>query len=356
MRTNRNVNRRQALIGTAAAAVVAGAGSWQVGAQGTSRKPQALVVNASGGAMGQAMKNSYVAVFEQRTGIPVTLTSPNDLGKLKAMVESKNVEWNVTEINSADARRAARLGLLEPIDEKIVDRSSYPEQARDSYLLTTSVYSTLMAFRTDVFKDSRPKTWADFWDVRRFPGPRSMWNSPVDNLELALLADGVKPEALYPLDVDRAFKKLAEIKPHVTVWWTSGAQHAQLLVDKEVVLSTGWNGRFYRAIKEGAPIDVSWSQGIIKQAYFGIPKGAKDQFWGQQFLAAMLDPKAQATFANTFVSPGLNPESLRYADPAVRAFLPTDAENLAKQFWQDDKWWDANVEAVKERWQRWILS
>jgi putative spermidine/putrescine transport system substrate-binding protein len=352
--TKRAINRRQVLAGAAAAGLVTAVGP--AAAQGTPPKPARLVVNASGGAMGQAMKDSYVAVFEQRTGIPVTLTSPNDLGKLKAMVESKNVEWNVTEINSADARRAARLGLLEPIDDKIVDRSAYPAPARDQLLLTTSVYSTLMAFRSDVFKDKGPKTWADFWDAKTFPGPRAMWNSPIDNLEIALLADGVKPENLYPLDVDRAFKKLAEIKPHIAIWWTSGAQHAQILVDKEVVLSTGWNGRFYRAIKDGAPIAVSWSQGIIKQAYFGIPKGAKDQYWGQQFLSAMLDPKAQAGFANQFVSPGLNPESLRYADPSVKAFLPTDPANFNLQFWQNDTWWDANVETVKERWQRWILA
>jgi putative spermidine/putrescine transport system substrate-binding protein len=347
------VTRRDALVGAAA---VLGAGIARSEAQGMPPKPGRLVVNASGGTMGQAMKDSYVALFEQRTGIPVTLTSPNDLGKLKAMVESKNVEWNVTEINSADARRAARLGLLEEIDDRIVDRSSYPAQARDKSLLTTSVYSTLMAFRSDVFKDNRPQTWADFWDRKRFPGPRAMWNSPVDNLEIALLADGAKPDDLYPLDVDRAFKKLTEIKPHVAIWWTSGAQHAQILVDKEVVLSTGWNGRFYKAIQDGAPIAVSWSQGIIKQAYFGIPKGAKDQYWGQQFLSVMLDPKAQATFANLFVSPGLNPDALRYADPAVKSFLPTDPANFKQQFWQNDTWWDANVEAVKERWQRWMLA
>jgi putative spermidine/putrescine transport system substrate-binding protein len=272
------------------------------------------------------------------------------------MVESENVEWNVTEINSADARRASRLGLLEPIDDRIVDRSSYPAQARDKFLLTTSIYSTLMAFRTDAFKDVRPRTWTDFWDVKKFPGPRSMWNSPVDNLEIALLADGLKPEDLYPLNVDRAFRKLDEIKRHVAVWWTSGAQHAQILVDKEVVLSTGWNGRFYTAIKGGAPIAVSWSQGIIKQAYFGIPKGAKEQYWGQQFLSVMLDAKAQAAFANLFVSPGLNPESLRYADPVVKEFLPTDPANFNQQLWQNDSWWDNNVELVKERWQRWILA
>jgi putative spermidine/putrescine transport system substrate-binding protein len=348
------IDRRRWLLG--ATAVGLGVPPLPGRAQAVPPKPATFIVNASGGAMGQAMKDSYCALFEERTHIPVTLTSPNDLGKLKAMVESKNVEWNVTEINSADARRAARLGLLEKIDDKIVDRSSYPQEALDPQLLTTSVYATLMAYRTDVFKEHPPSTWVDFWDVKGFPGPRAMWNSPVDNLELALLADGVTPSALYPLDVDRAFSKLTQIKPHITAWWTSGAQHAQMLVDKEVVLTTGWNGRFYRAIKDGAPIGLSWKQGIIKQAYFAIPKGAKDQYWGQQFLAAMLDPKAQAIFANTFVSPGLNPQSLAYADPAVKAFLPTNPDNLSQQFWQNDAWWDGNVDAVKERWQRWMLS
>src|SRR5215471_7945374 len=106
MTGNRRINRREILGGATAAGLAAALD--QAHAQAPPPKPKVLTVNASGGAMGQAMKDSYVALFEQRTGIPVTLTSPNDLGKLKAMVESGNVEWNVTEINSADARRAAR--------------------------------------------------------------------------------------------------------------------------------------------------------------------------------------------------------------------------------------------------------
>jgi putative spermidine/putrescine transport system substrate-binding protein len=355
MNAHHRISRRTLLQGAAVSGIAVGLG---VPARGQSApaKPRQIVVNASGGAMGEAMKESYVAVFEQRTGIPVVLTSPHDLGKLKAMVESGNVEWNVTEINAADARRAARLGLLEKIDEKIVDRSIYPKEARDPHLLTTSVYSTVLAYRKDVFKTEPPKTWADFWDVKRFPGPRAMQNSPVDNLEFALLADGAKAESLYPLDVDRAFKKLSEIKPHVSVWWTTGAQQVQILVDKEAVISPAWNGRMYRVVKEGAPIDISWNQGIIKQAYFAIPRGAKDVYWGQLFLSAMMDPKAQARFANSFVSPGLNPEALKFSDQRVIAYLPTTPENLKVQFWQDDKWWDLNVDVVRERWQRWILG
>jgi putative spermidine/putrescine transport system substrate-binding protein len=122
------------------------------------------------------------------------------------------------------------------------------------------------------------------------------------------------------------------------------------------VLSTAFNGRIYTIMKQGAPVGISWAQGCIKQAYFGVPKGAKFDYWGQQFLAAMLDPKAQAMFANQFVSPGLNPDSLKYADPAVVPFLPNNPINLQQQFWQNAEWWEDHVTEVKQRWDRWVLA
>jgi putative spermidine/putrescine transport system substrate-binding protein len=325
-------------------------------AQGEPAKPDKIVVNASGGQMGESMRKSYVQAFTEKTGIQVVLTSPPDFGKLRAMVQAGNVEWTVTEL-SQDAYRAAEMGLLEAIDEKVVDRSKYPAQAKHKFLLTTSVYSTLLGYRKDKMPPGRePRSWADFWDVKTFPGPRSLRNSPLDTLEFALLADGVKPEKLYPIDLDRAFRSLDKIKPHIATWWTAGAQPPQLLADGEVVMTSGWNGRFYRAIQSGTPIGLSWQSGVMHQAYFGIPKGAPHAYWAQRFLAAMIDPKAQAVFANEFVSPGLNPDSLAFADPKVRAFLPTTPENLPRLFWSNIEWWTANMADVTRRWNRWILA
>lgn len=325
-------------------------------AEGLPPKPGQFVVNGSGGAMGAAMEQAYGAVFLDETGIKITMTSPPDLGKLKAMVESGNIEWNVTELNSADARMAGTQGLLEKIDDSIVDRSAYPEGAKDPYVLTAAVYSTNLAYREDAFPGDKPKTWADFWDVERFPGARALWNSPIDNLEFALLADGVKPEDLYPLDIERAFRKLDEIKPHITAYWESGAQQIQMLTDSEVVLSSAWNGRVMTAANAGNPIKISWDGAAIKQFYVGIPKGVKGAYWSQKFLAAMTDPKAQSTFANTFAAPGLNPKSLEFVDAAVRPYSPTEPEHMKLSFWQDDMWWNEHVADLKQRWQRWMLS
>jgi putative spermidine/putrescine transport system substrate-binding protein len=335
------------LLGTAAAH-----------AQAEPPKPAQIVINDSGGAMQSAMRKAFYDEFEKRYGIKVVATSPVDLGKLRAMVQSGNVEWVVTEIGGQDAILAEKSGLLEPLDLKVIDLSKYPKRLQDrKYVFPKGVYSTVMGYRTDVFKEgNRPQSWADFWDVQKFPGPRTMQNAPVDNLEFALLADGVPADKLYPLDVDRAFRKLDQIKKYVAVWWTTGAQSAQLLIDKEAVLGTAWNGRYYVLIDQGAPLAIEWNQGAMKESSFGIPKGAKDAYWGQKFLAITAEAQPQGVYANAIGYPGLNLDATKYTDAKLIPFLPTSPENFPKQWWTDLSWWDQNGPAVQERWSRWMLQ
>lgn len=348
------LSRREVTLGVSAAFLAAYGRS---AAAAEPPKPRQIVVNDSGGAMANWIRKAYLDEFEKRYGIRVIQTSPADFGKLRAMVQSGNVEWTVTEIGGQDAIRAIDLGLVEPIDDTIVDRSKFPEEARSKYAFAASVYSTVLASRSDVFKnDSGPKGWKQFWDVKKFPGPRSLRNHPVDNLEFALIVDGVTPDNLYPIDMDRAFKKLDEIKPHINVWWTTGAQPAQLLLDKEVVLASGWNGRFFDLMQKQAPISIDWTEGALKQGTFVIPKGAKDAYWGQKVLALMTEPEAEAIYANALGYPGLNPDSIKFIDPKVLAHLPTAPDNLKKQFWISDRWWAENGAKAIERWNQWLIQ
>lgn len=322
----------------------------------TAARPERIVVNASGGAMASLMRRTYFAEFERRHGIRVVDTSPVDFGKLRAMVDSRNVEWTVTELGGQDFVRARNMNLLTPLDFSIIDISRYPQAVRDTHAFPSSVYSTVLAYRSDVFPNGgHPKGWAEFWDVQRFPGPRSMRNHPVDNLEFALIADGVAPANLYPIDMDRAFRKLEDIRPHVTVWWTTGAQPAQLLVDREVVLATGWNGRFFEIARRGAPVAIDWTGGCIKQNAFGIPRGAADAVWGQHFLQVMTDPRLQAIYATELAYPGLHPDTPGLVAADVRPHLPTAPANLEKQFWLGVDWWTEHGLRAQERWNRFML-
>src|SRR3954468_24382153 len=99
-------------------------------AQGEPPKPAQIVINDSGGSMQNAMKKAFYDEFEKRYGIKVVATSPVDLGKLRAMVQSKSVEGPVTEIGGQDAPLAEQSGLLEPLDLEIIDLSRYPEHTQ----------------------------------------------------------------------------------------------------------------------------------------------------------------------------------------------------------------------------------
>jgi putative spermidine/putrescine transport system substrate-binding protein len=329
----------------------------QVQAQVPPKQAQ-IVVNDSGGATQAANRKTFYTEFEKKYGVKIVNTSPVDLGKLRAMVQSGNVEWTVTEIAGPDALLAERSGLLEPLDLSVIDLSRFPAHLKSrKFVFPKSAYSTIIGYRTDVFKEgSGPKSWADFWDVKKFPGPRTMQNSPIEQLEFALLADGVPIDKLYPLDVDRAFRKLDQIKQHVAVWWTTGAQSAQLLIDKEALIGTAWNGRYWNLIKQGAPIAMEWNQGAIKESAFAIPKGAKEAYWGQRVLASMTDAKTQAAYTDIIGYPGLNLDATQYTDPKIVPFLPTSPVHLPKQFWVNLEWWADNGPAVHERWARWILQ
>lgn len=343
--------RRQVLGGLLGTAFIPAA------AQAQEAKPKQIVVNDSGGSANRWMRKAYHDEFERRHGIRVVNSSPVNFAKLRAMVESGNVEWTVTEIGAQDSFLASELGLVEPIDDRIVDRSKFPERAREKYFFSANIYSTVMAYRKDAFKPgAHPKGWAAFWDVKRYPGPRAMRNHPVANLEFALLASGVPVDKLYPLDLDRAFKQLDLIKREISVWWTTGAQPAQLLLDKEVVLTTGWHGRFFDLISTNAPVAIEWTEGALNQNCYVIPKGAKDAIWGQRFLALMAEPQGQAVYAQGMGSPGNNPDAMALIDPKIAPLLPTAPGNLERQFWTDNRWWGKNGARALERWNEWMLK
>ena len=54
------------------------------------------------------MRKAFFNGFEKKYGIKVVETSPVDFGKLRAMVETGNVEWDITEIGGQDAIRAGK--------------------------------------------------------------------------------------------------------------------------------------------------------------------------------------------------------------------------------------------------------
>lgn len=325
---------------------------------GTARaQSPTITVNGSGGSLAKTMERIYEKPFTAQTGIGIRATAPVSLAKLKAMVETGNMEWDLTEMGGDDMVHGVRNGWLTEIDWSIVDpEKKLPDFARQKHGMVTATFSTVMAYRTDKFGGKAPKSWVDFWDVKAFPGPRALQDSPVHNLEFALLADGVPPDKLYPLDIERAFKKLNEIKKHVATWWSTGAQQVQLLIDGEAVMGTVWNGRVTPLKKEGRPIELTWNGGALQLSYWAVPKGAKYPKEAMRYMTTRLDVEKGIEFVKDAPYPGFIPGLVERLAPDVARQLPIHPDNVAVQFRSNTEYWTEHRPALTQRWSAWLLT
>ncbi len=317
-----------------------------------------IVVTDPGGEWQEAAAAAYYRPFEKETGIKVLYSARPSLamGRLKAMVEAKNVEWDVTILADYLMYRAGKDGLVEAIDYKTIDTSNVIKTATTRYGIGNDVFATVMAYNTKKWPaGGGPKTWADFWDVKTFPGRRSMSGIGYGPLEFALLADGAPLDKLYPLDVPRALKKMDEIKPHVKVWWTAGAQQAQLMAGDEVDLIQGWNGRFQGAIDKGAPFAINWN-GVYQIEGWVVPKGAPNRDAATKFLDFSLKPEHQAEFAKRLPYGPVNQKALALLPPTRARQLPTFEANMSKLTAVDAEWVADHTDELQAKWTEWKVK
>src|SRR6516225_5107832 len=193
-----------------------------------------FVFSSWGGAYQDAIRKAWIEPFTKETKITVTEDTSPELAKIKAMVDTKSVTWDIVTAGGSGLTLGAKQGLYEKITPEMVDQSQVFPGARSDYGVPSEIFSTLIGYSTKAFPPSgpHPTSFADFWDTQKFPGKRSLPNNPSTVLESALLADGVKPDDVYatlstPSGMERALNKVRALRPNVAVWWSSGAQPVQ---------------------------------------------------------------------------------------------------------------------------------
>jgi putative spermidine/putrescine transport system substrate-binding protein len=305
---------------------------------------------------GEPQKVQAKAFFEPASkglGVVVLQDSHGGYAKIKAQVLSGNPSFDLVALGCAEGARAAKEGLLEPIDYSLIPNAQdIDPKLRSQYTVGEWTFSTVLVWNTKAIK-APPSTWAEFWDVKKFPGKRALGGNARQMLEIALLADGVAPDKLYPLDLDRAFKKLEEIKPHLALWWSSGAQSVQLLTDGEIDMQAMWNGRVQAAIDDGAAAAYTYNQGIYDVECFMVLKGSKNKVNAMKIINYMLDPKNQATAASMIDYGPVNPKAydtgIIPADRLKR--LPSAPDNLKRQAQLDAAWYaTSDADKAFARW------
>ena len=330
-----------------------------------------------GGAYTNSQIEAYHKPFTEKTGIKViSADADNPATPIKAMVEAKNVTIDVASVEYADAVRLCDEGLVEEIGIDALPPGADGTPAKDDFLkgmvtdclVGTDVFATVYAFNTEKFADTPPVTIADFFDLEKFPGKRGIKKGAKTTLEMALMADGVPADKVYEVlstdaGVDQAFKKLDTIKANA-VFWEAGAQPPQLLADGEVVMSTGWNGRFFNAaVADGQPIKIIWDGQIYEPEGWVIPKGAPNLEEALEFVkfSTSTEPLAKAA---EWISYGPTRKS---SAPLVGNFqkdgktpmapnLPTAEENLKNALLSSYEFWADHDTELNERFNAWLAA
>ena len=339
----RAVNRRRFL------SVIAGLGVSPLVCRLSPAHAQAkeiVVVNWGGDAVA-AMTKAWAEPFNAKGGLKAVVDGAGpSSAKIKAMVESGKVTWDVVDRNLIAALELGRQNLLEKIDYSIVDKLKVRPGHAGEWGVGSYIYANVLTYQADAWGGRKPATWRDFWNLKDFPGKRTLRKHIDGQLEAALLADGVPRDKLYPIDVKRALDKIKEIKKD-TIFWSTGAESQQLFRDKEVVMGGLWNTRAMVARKESdGKVDFTFNEGSAWVGAWLVPKGnpaGKDVF---NYIASTQDPAQQAELFKLLGNGPVNPAASALVAGDLKVLDPSNPENYAAQIPADPEWYAANSATV----------
>lgn len=310
-----------------------------------------MVFASWGGTTQDAQAEAWAAPFSEETGTQVIQDGPTDYGKLTAMVEADAVNWDVVDVEYDFALKAAKEGLLEPLDFDIIDRDALDPRFVSDHAVGSFYYAFVLGYNPMHVSGETPDSLSDLFDTEAFPGKRTFykWSAP-GVIEAALMADGVAAEDLYPLDLDRAFAKLDTIKDDI-IWWSSGAQSQQLLASGEAPMGFFWNGRLAALEQDGMPVGIVWDQNITAADALVVPRGAPNREAAMRFIAEATSAEGQAAFATETGYAPINIGSPDLMDADMRATLPDS--QTATQINADLAYWAEHRDEIGSRWYSW---
>lgn len=313
-----------------------------------------------GGALQDAQRIAYFKPFEELSGIRVIESEGPDPAKVKAMVDTHNPEYDVSELDGGDVLNLMSKGdYFEEIDYSLFDTANIDSVFRFKYYINMLPYAQVYAYRRDAFKGRMPATNHDLFDTDGFPGPRSLQSGASGSnadLEVAVMSAGVAPDKVYPINLDQAFAVLKRVKSDVEKWWDAGALPAQLLNDNEVVMATAWNGRIAAIQAAGAPVDIVWQDQLLRNDCWAVIKNAQNKENAQKFTAFITLAVPQARLSMLIPYGFVNNQAAQYVPAERLKSLPTAPDIRGKLVNFDTKWWADNIDACVNRWNSFIVG
>lgn len=322
-----------------------------------------VIIASTGGAYDHALKEAWFDPFTAATGIAVTIVSATNAemrAKATAMVKSDNVSWDLYLEGEIQAASDAHHQVTEDLTSFCARFSTKADLASNACAAGGALLqstATLLAYRQNDNRQATPETWADMWDLGKFPGGRAFPNfdDPWRVIAAALLADGVKKDDLFPLDLDRAFRKLDEIRDGVTLWWKTGDQSVQGFRNGEYDLGQIWLTRAQAMKNEGLPIGWSYKASFLVGDRIALIKGAPNRENALKLIAFWLDnPAVQAKACDVLSCTPPSTEAISLMSVETRQSMPTMAEIKDSVIVPDAAWINANATMLLQRWNNWV--
>jgi len=289
----------------------------------------------------------------------VTLLSdgPTELAKLRAQVEAGNVQWDV--VDTGDYAPFVYCGtIFQKLDFTKLDISKVPEGQVGECSVPAMNYAVLLMYNKATYGDNPPTGWNDFFDVEKFPGTRALWGATDAEgyiIELALLADGVAREDLFPADIDRALNKLRSMRDHL-IFWRTGAESQQMMESGEADMLMVWSGRAMEAVRNGADYEPVWNDWVVVKDQMTIPVGVKDPDAAYAMLNYYLGKEAQEIMTEKTSYSPINIDARPQVDEFVAQWLTNTPERLAQAYNQNIGYWVENYEVLSEKWAEFLAG
>lgn len=327
-----------------------------------------VVVFSYGGSFTEGVRRAVYEPFTKATGIKVVdvvadLAEP----QVKAMHQAGRVDWDIAYIEAEAYPAMHKAGMFAPIDYSLWDQEALegtPPHTRLKDAVVGLASAIVLAYDQRLFPGAGPQDWADFWDVKKFPGPRGL-----DTLfgkhaiQFALLAAGVEHKDIWPLTddkLDRAFAKLNEIKPYIAKWWSAGGEAPQLMINKEYAIAGAFDGRLIAAVRQGAPIKFVWEGAYVTYTYMTVLKGGPNTTNAQKLIAFLNRAQIAAGWTQGTGYPGPNTNQLEYLPTELIPQVNVNPQNAAKCIIDDANWLietrpdgKTNADHIQERWLSW---
>jgi putative spermidine/putrescine transport system substrate-binding protein len=319
-----------------------------------------LSVVSWGGAYQDAQRDVYFKPFMEATKTKLVEESwDGGVGVLRAKIQGGANDWDVVQVESEELLIGCEEGLYEKVDwAKYGGKDKFLPAAVSDCGVGAIVWNFIFAYDGDKMKDG-PKSWADFFDVQKFPGKRGMRKGPKSTLEFALMADGVPAAEVYKTlrtdaGIERAFKKLDQLKPHL-VWWEKGSQPPQLLASGEVAMTVAYNGRISAANKtDKKNFRIVWPNSLYTIDSWVVMKGSPNKTQAEDYIRFASLPENQKNLPPKIPYGVTVTAATAMIDPAVLEELPTAPAHISNALNIDDGFWLENLDKLNQRFNAWV--